>query len=75
MNCILCKGNMKTGKTSYMSNSDNRYIIIKNVPCSKCDQCGEEFIDGITLQNIERIVSKTKEAFTEVAFVDYYIAA
>ena len=75
MTCTLCKGSMELDKTSYLSNSDNSYIIIKNVPCNKCIQCGEEFIDGVTLQNIERIINKFEDILTEVALVDYRNAA
>ena len=48
MKCLLCKGNMIASATTYMTTYNDCYIIIKNVPCFKCDQCGEEFIDGVT---------------------------
>ena len=49
MKCFLCKGNMTASTTTYMTTYNNCYIIIKNVPCLKCDQCGEEFINGSTI--------------------------
>lgn len=43
MKCMSCKyGEMKE-TTTYFTQSNNCYIIIENVPCLKCDQCGEEF--------------------------------
>ena len=75
MNCFLCKGDMLSGTTTYMTAYNNRYIIIKNVPCLKCEQCGEEFINGATLLKIEGIIDKLKAALTEIAVVDYVSAA
>lgn len=49
MKCFLCKGDMINSTTTYMTTYNNCYIIIKNVPCQKCNQCGEEYIDGITM--------------------------
>ena len=49
----------------------NRIIIIKNVPCEKCSQCGEEYLNGETLERIEEIIQKVKGMLTEIAVVDY----
>ena len=51
------------------------FLIIKNVPCSKCTQCGEEYLNGVTLQKIEVIIEKFKTMLTEIAIVDYNKAA
>ena len=75
MTCFICKGNLVTTTTTYMSEYNGCYIIIKNVPCTKCTQCGEEYINGITLDKIENILSKLKDLLTEFAVVDYNNAA
>lgn len=75
MNCFLCKGDMLSATTTYMTAYNNCYIIIKNVPCLKCEQCGEEFINGATMLKIEGIIDKLKAALTEIAVVDYMNAA
>ena len=53
MTCFLCKGDLEKTTTTYMTEYHNCYIIIKNVPCTKCTQCGEEYLNGTTLQKIE----------------------
>ncbi len=75
MTCFTCKGNVQKTTTSYMTEYDGCYIIIKNVPCSKCTQCGEEYLNGVTLAKIESILEKLKDILTEVAVVDYNNAA
>lgn len=73
--CFSCKGTVENSITSYMTEYNGCYIIIKNVPCTKCTQCGEEYLNGVTLQKIETILEKLKDALTEIAVVDYNKAA
>ena len=71
MTCFYCKGNVQPATTTYMTDYNGCYIIIKNVPCEKCTQCGEEYLTGETLQNIEHIIKQVKGMLTEIAVVDY----
>ena len=42
--CMLCKCKMiKNSFTTHVVNYSNSVIIIKNVPCEECEQCGEIF--------------------------------
>lgn len=75
MTCFTCKGDVEKTVTTYMSECNGCYLIIKNVPCSKCTQCGEEYLNGVTLQKIEQIIEKLKTTLTEIAIVDYNKAA
>lgn len=75
MTCFACKGTAIESTTTYMSEYNGCYIIIKNVPCNKCTQCGEEYLNGVTLKKIESIVSNLKNLLAEVAIIDYTKAA
>lgn len=75
MTCFLCKGDVSKSTTSYMTEYNGCYIIIKNVPCKKCSQCGEEYLNGVTLQKIEHILENLKSILTEIAVVDFNTAA
>ena len=75
MTCFLCKGDVEKSTTTYMTEYNGCYIIIKNVPCTKCTQCGEEFLNGVTLQKIEKMLEGLKSMLTEFAVVDYNKAA
>lgn len=75
MTCFTCKGDMEKSLTTYMTEYNGCFLIIKNVPCSKCTQCGEEYLNGVTLQKIESILEKFKIMLTEIAIVDYNKAA
>ena len=71
MTCFFCKGDMVQGYTNYMTELDGHFIIIKNVPCMKCNQCGEESFSGTTVEKIDSIILKLRNMLTEVAIVDY----
>lgn len=75
MKCLICKnGTIQDAKTTYFAKLEHCYIIIENVPCMKCEQCGEEFIDGVTLLKIENIIEKLKSMITKIAVVDFRTA-
>ena len=74
MTCFFCKGNIIEITTTFMVQLDNSIVIVKNVPCHKCDQCGEEAFSFEVSQRLEQIVDKCKEALTEIAVVNYTAA-
>ncbi len=72
MTCFYCKGNMEESTTTYMEDLGNCIIIIKNVPCNKCTQCGEVSYNGTVVRQIENIIEQLKNSLTEVAIVNYH---
>lgn len=71
MNCFMCKGNLEEKKVNYVVDLENSIIIIKGVPAKVCTQCGEQYFDDETAENIEKIVNKLKQLATEVTIVKY----
>jgi YgiT-type zinc finger domain-containing protein len=69
--CFFCKGELANDFSNYMVDLEGHFIIIKNVPCHKCMQCGEVSYSGETVERIEQIISKLKDVLTEVAIVDF----
>lgn len=69
--CFFCKENMVEDTTNYMADLDGHFIIIRNVPCHKCTQCGEVSYSGEVVVRIEKIIEKLKGVLTEVAIVEY----
>jgi len=74
MNCFYCKGMTENSITTHVVKLKTCIIIIKNVPCTECAQCGETFYNNDVALQIEKIVKELKTAITEVAIV-YYSAA
>ena len=70
MNCFMCKGNLEEKKVNYVVDLEDT-IIIKGVPARVCTQCGEQYFDDETAENIEKIVNQLKQLATEVTIVNY----
>ena len=71
MKCLYCKGNMISGTTSDLTDLSTCVVVIRNVPCYKCSQCGEVAYDFSVGERIEQIVDDVKESAMEVAIVIY----
>jgi hypothetical protein len=50
---------------------DHCIIIVKNVPCQRCDQCGETFFGDEVAERLETIVNSLTAVVTEISVVDY----
>ena len=74
MTCFFCKGKVEEGTTIHVAQLDNCIVIIKNVPCLKCEQCGAVVIDGNVAARLESIVAGFEKALTEIAVVNYSAA-
>ena len=58
--CVYCNGTeLKDSFTTYIAVMNKFTIIIKNVPCQECIQCGEKYYTNEVMQAIEAIVKKT----------------
>ncbi|MCD7820225.1 MAG: type II toxin-antitoxin system MqsA family antitoxin [Lachnospiraceae bacterium] len=69
--CFYCKGDMKPSTTTHVVTYNDCLIVIKNVPCEECDQCGEiEYSDEIT-KRLEMIVDNAKKLLQEFSVIDY----
>lgn len=66
-----CKGEMREGVTTFVSDVDDFCIVIRHVPCMKCDVCGEVAFSGDVAASLEKIVNAAKSIFTEVAVINY----
>lgn len=72
MKCLSCKsGNMIQSTTTYTLTLENCVLIIKNVPCMKCNQCGDELFNTDILEKIDQISSATENLASEVSIIDY----
>lgn len=74
--CMFCKN--KTfieSTTTHVVNYQNCIIIIRNVPCLECDQCGEKYYTDEVAEKLERLVNSAKQLMQEISVVDYKTAA
>ena len=71
MDCIMCKGDMANGSTTDFTDLGDCMVIIKNVPCLKCTQCGETAYVARVVKQLENIINGVKDSLMEVAIINY----
>ena len=71
--CTLCGGTLEKSTTEFIEKQDNYIVVIKNIPCEKCTQCGEAYFSSDVAQKIEYILSKIQRISSEltVTVIDY----
>ena len=75
MSCFYCKGDIVLGTTIYTAQIDNAVIVIKNIPCEECEQCGEVEISHEVMLKINHIIELATQLMPDVAVIDYKTAA
>lgn len=74
--CMFCKcDTVRDSVTTHVVNYKNCIIVIKNVPCEECEQCGEKFYTDEVAERLERLVSAAKRLMQEISVIDYQKAA
>ncbi len=71
MNCFFCKGTLNESKTDHIVTLANCIIIIRNVPCEECSQCGETYYSDEVATKLEDIVKQVKFIVRDVAIFEY----
>lgn len=71
MSCFFCKGDMLEETTTHVVEIGSCVVIVRNVPCQKCVQCGEVVLSGNVVKALEEVVNTMKNMMTEVAIVNY----
>ncbi len=70
--CMLCKCNtVKQSLTTHVVNYKGSVIVIKNVPCEECEQCGEIFYTDEVAEKLEDIVNNAKKLLQDLSVLDY----
>jgi YgiT-type zinc finger domain-containing protein len=68
----MCKGSVADGFSTFTADMDGCIVVIKNVPSSVCEQCGEASYSDATARRLEQIVQSIMcSASAEIAVVSY----
>ena len=76
MKCMVCRSDsMIESKGTYLAHLGECYVIIENVPCYKCTQCGEEVFSASVMEKIDEIIDKVRNVASKIFIMDYANAA
>ena len=72
MRCTSCRGgSMEESTTTYFAQLENCYVIIENVPCMKCVQCGDVVFRGSVMEKIDEILDNLAKIVSKISIIDY----
>lgn len=72
---------MKCGKPSFMSTTSEAIelgfglLVIRNIPCYKCEECDEVYYTGDVVQKIDAIIKEAKTLMQDLRIINYKEAA
>lgn len=69
--CFFCKGDMLESTTTHVAELNNKILVIRNVPCLKCSQCGEVVYSLKTSKRLEEIIKTLDKLSTEISILNY----
>lgn len=75
MKCMKCGKDAYKSTTSEAIEMEFGLLVIRNIPCYKCEECDEIFYTGDVVEKIEEITDRVKQLMQEITIVDYSTAA
>lgn len=75
MKCLKCGKDAYVSKTTEAIEMEFGLLVIRNIPCYKCDECDEILYTGDVVEKIEKIVQKVRTFMQEVTIIDFEKAA
>ena len=75
MKCIRCAHETYKSTTTEAVELDGGVLVIRNIPCYKCEMCDEIQFTGDVVKQLERIIAAAKQHIQELSVVNYATAA
>ena len=75
MKCIRCGNEIYKSMTTEAVELDGGVLVIRNIPCYKCETCDEIHFTGDVIKQLEKIINFAKQHIQEVSIVNYMTAA
>lgn len=73
--CVICKvGDIRQGKATVTLERDGTTLVIKGVPARVCDNCGEEYVDEETADQLLKTAEEAVRAKVQVDIREYVAA-
>jgi YgiT-type zinc finger domain-containing protein len=70
--CMFCRNSITVeSTTTHVVNVQNYTIIVKNVPCLECEQCGKKYYTDEVAEQLENIINMPELLIQELAILDY----
>jgi YgiT-type zinc finger domain-containing protein len=67
--CPICGGHKEPGTTTYAVDIGTGVVVVRNVPATVCQQCGEAWIADEIAEQLEARVADAREKKLQVEVV------
>ena len=75
MKCFVCKqGETEPGKATVTLERDGLTMVVKDVPADVCRNCGEEYVDEKTVDELLKTAEEVARSGAEVDVREYMAA-
>ncbi|MCD8230818.1 MAG: YgiT-type zinc finger protein [Clostridiales bacterium] len=71
MLCMQCGANAEKGYTTDVTEVENGIVIIRKVPCYKCQECNEIIYTADVVARLEKMVEAAQHLMQEISVIDY----
>ena len=75
MKCIRCGNETYKSTTTEAIELNDGVLVIRNIPCYKCEICDEIHFTGDVVKKIEQIIASAKQHLQELSVVNFATAA
>lgn len=75
MKCIRCGNETYKSTTTEAVELGTGVLVIRNIPCYKCEMCDEIHFTGDVVKQLEQIIATAKQRMEQLSVVDYSMAA
>ena len=70
--CMFCKcQTVRPSLDTFLANYKGSILIVKNVPCEECEQCGAKYYSDDVMEKLEQITNEAKAQMQELTVTDY----
>lgn len=71
MKCMKCGNAAYQSTVSEAIEMEFGLLVIRNIPCYKCDECDEIYYTGDVVKKLEEITENVKKALQDLVVIDY----
>ena len=75
MKCIRCGHETYESTTTEAIELEGGVLVIRNIPCYKCETCDEIHFTGNVVKKLEEIIDSAKQHLQELSVVNFVTAA
>ncbi len=69
--CPFCSGTKIDARTTFTVDLGFGVVVVRDVPALVCDQCGSDWIDDDTAEQLELLVDNAKKNHAMVEITQY----